>query len=548
MTAPSQAGRATTLLLVGAALLRLQGLGWDAWANLHPDERNLVAAAHGLWFPGGMVPGFHAYNGLALAAPKLVAFLACGPEPGYPCVTWAARLVSALLSGGAVWVAWRIALRLGGDAAGLMALLLVGLSAPLLQWSHFGTTESALTLAVLALWLQAMRFLSGEDGVWRTALASGAILGLGLGMKTTAGIFALLPLAALALGARRLDRRAVLAVPAGVALALALLAATTPALLLATADYLSVMRFEGDVVAGRADVFWTWQFAHARPVAFETAQLWRMMDGTALLLAAPGLVWALRRGGAGAWVVLPLVLAYLATILGWHARFTRYLAPVLPVLLVLAALGAAWLWRALPARTPRVALVVALALPALTGLSMAASYRSPDSRLLAAEDLAARLRPGDTVLLEPRDVGPSGFGEAEVRVLPLMDDGAGDKLDRIAADLEAGDWMLLYSRRHWAVLPVLPERFPEMCAYYAALAAGDLGYRVVARFARAAPLGRLVEPGLHSEETRVVFDRPVVYLLQNQGRLVAADLRDRIAAPPADCRPATIQAGFERPR
>lgn len=546
MTAQGAARAIPWLLALGVAL-RLQGLGWDGGAGLHPDERNLAVGAAALRFPGGLIPEFHAYNGLALLLPKALAVLACGPEPGLPCVTWAARLVSALCAAGALALAARIAHRLGGPVAAALALVLAGLSAPLVQWAHFGTTESALTLAVLALWWLAIRFLDGRDGVWRAALGSGAVLGLAMGTKTTAAAFALIPLAALLLGRGRLGQAAVAAVPAAALLALALLLLTTPALVVATRDYLGVMRFEGDVVAGRADVFWTWQFEGARPGLFEASQLWRMMDGTGLLLAGAGLLWGWRRGGAALWVAMPFAVLYMATILGWHARFTRYLAPALPILLVLAALGAAWAWEGLRGRTARVALVLALLPPAAAGLSTALSFRSPDSRLLAAQDLRARLAPGDLVLLEPRDVGPAAFEGVETRVLPLTEPSGGEKLDALARDLAEGDWMLIYSRRHWAVLPRL-ARFPEMCGYYAALAGGTLGWEVVARFRRAAPLGPLLDPDLGSEETREVFDRPLVHLLQNTGRLGAGEIRARIEGGGQGCAPEAIRDALARPR
>ncbi len=528
-------------------LLRLQGLLWDEGRLYHPDELNLVIAAGKLVFPGGMVPDFHAYNGLALALPKGLAVLLCGPEPWAGCISLAARLISAICAGVALWLGYRIALRLGGPLAGGLALGLLGLSAPLIQWAHFGTTESALTLAVLAAWAQGLRYLDGQDGPWRAGLGWALILGLALGEKTSAAVIGIMPLAALVLRPGGPGRGWALALLVAVLLAAALFVLTTPALIYATQDYLDVMRFEGDVVAGRADVFWTWQFEGAVAGLYELHQLWGMTGGAGLVLAVLGIAISLRRRDRGAVLGLAFLILYLAIILAWQARFTRYLAPVLPVLLVFAALGGAALWARLRGTTLRLAFALALLPAALAGLSLAASYRFPDSRIAAAAALAARVQKGDVVLLEPRDVGPADFPGASVALLPVMEPASPEKTAQLAAALAQGDWMVIYSRRHWAVLPHL-ARFPEMCGYYAALTRGDLGYEVALNVPRFAPLGRFLTPGLAAEETRVVFDRPEVFVLRRVNRLPADEMLARITAPGQDCQAEVLLDNLRRPR
>lgn len=539
--------RPWVLPLALLVLLRLQGLMWDEGRLYHPDEFNLVFAAGKLVFPGGMVPDFHAYNGLALALPKGLAVVLCGPAPGGSCISLAARLISALCAGAALWLAFRIALRLGGASAGGLALGLLGLSAPLIQWAHFGTTESALTLAVLAAWAQGLRYLEGQDGPWRAGLGWALILGLALGEKSSTAVIGIIPLAALLLRPDGRGRGWLLAVPVSVLLAAGLFLLTTPALIYATQDYLAVMRFEGDVVAGRTDVFWTWQFEGAVAGLYELRQLWSMTGGAGLVLAVLGIAAALRRRDRGAALGLAFLILYLAIIVTWHARFTRYLAPVLPVLLIFAALGGTALWTRLRGTTLRLAFGLALAPAALAGLSLAASYRFPDSRIAAAAALEARVQKGDVVLLEPRDIGPSEFAGASVVTLPLMEPSTPDKPGQLAAALAQGDWMVLYSRRHWAVLPHL-ARFPEMCGYYAALTRGDLGYEVALDVPRFAPLGGFLSPGLGAEETRVVFDRPEVFVLRRVNRLPPEEMLARITAPGQDCRAEVLLDNLRRPR
>ena len=83
------------LAVLAGAVLRFQGLGWDGWHQFHPDERNLADAARALSFPDALLPGFHAYNGLALYLPRALAWAVFGPAPDMAVVTWAARFLSA---------------------------------------------------------------------------------------------------------------------------------------------------------------------------------------------------------------------------------------------------------------------------------------------------------------------------------------------------------------------------------------------------------------------------------------------------------------------
>ncbi|NGM46205.1 hypothetical protein G5B31_11735 [Rhodobacter sp. SGA-6-6] len=523
-------------LLLAALVLRLQGLDWDQGRGLHPDEGNLVRAAAALG-PGRWIPAFHAYNDLALWLPKLAAAPFCDTS-AEPCLRAAARVLSALFSAVSVWAMAAIALRLAGQPAMLATALIAATSAPLIQWAHFGTTESALVLLTALLWLQALRWQRGEIGNSGLALTSALLLAAGFGIKTSALAAAVIPLAALAVTRRPLGpslRTLAWALPLTAALALA----AVPSLIFAPADWLAVMRFERGVVDGSLEVFWTRQFAAGSGPLFQLRQLWGATAGAGLALAALGLLAPADRL-RGLVPGLAFALVYAGLSFGWHAAFFRYLAPLFPALLVLAGLGAARLL-ALPSQTARALAGAGLALMAVTGLDLAASYQATDPRVLAEAALRTRAAPGARLAVEPYD-SPQTAG-LETLVLPLEDPDPA----ALAGVLAASDWMLVASRRNWAVLPGHPAA-PLACGYYAALTAGDLGWRPVALFRRASPFGPLLQPDLAAEETRSVFDRPQVILLRNEERLDAATLADRLSAPPGDCTPAALAAAWERPR
>ena len=528
-------------LILADLILRLQGLDWDEGRGLHPDEGNLVRAAASLGWTR-LIPDFHAYNDLALWLPKLLARPFCDTSLEY-CLRLSARAVSALFSAAAVWAMAALAGRLAGRGAALATALAAGASAPLIQWAHFGTTESALVFLVAALWLQAVRWQQGVIGPTGMALVTALLLGLGFGLKTSVVAMAIIPLIALVL-AGRVDAARLRALAWAVPLTVVLALASTPSLIFATSDWLATMRFENGVVTGSTPVFWTRQFEGISGPLYQLRQLWGGTEGVGLLLALAGLVLTPRPQWRNLAPGFGFAILYAGLTFGWHAAFFRYLAPLFPVVLVLAGIGAARIVEQVPSRSARTLVGAALALITLTGLDLAASYQARDPRLLAEAELTARARPADTLAIEPRDTPMTGA--LATVVLPLD----GPDPTAIATALAGADWLLVASRRNWAVLPRVPNEAPVACGYYLALLRGELGFRPVATFRRPTPFGPLLEPGLAGEETRTVFDRPTLYLLRNDLRLDAATLAARIASPAngADCTPDVLAALWGRTR
>lgn len=529
------------LVLAGAAL-RLTGLNWDEGRGLHPDEGNLVRAALTLGIEGRLIPDFHAYNDLALWLPRLLSAPFCAAADA-GCLTHAARLLSALMSVAAIPLAAGLARQMAGPVAGIAAAAAFAGSAPLVQWAHFGTTESALVLIVTALWFVAVRWQSGQIGDRAAALWSGGMIGLGFGLKTTVLVLAILPLTALVLAGRPQAGR-LRAAALGLGLAMALALATTPSLIFATDEWLAVMRFESDVVSGRLQVFWTDQFHGTVPGWYELQQLWSATSGAGVLLAGLGLVLLPRRSWRLAAPAVILAVLYGAIILGWQARFVRYLAPLVPVILVLAGVAVGRLAQPLVSRAALACGVAGVGLMVLAGVDQAAIYLRPDPRIVAEAMLATRAAPDEAVSIEPHDLAQTG-GHSRLE-LPLS--GQEVTADDLATPLSRAGWIMIASRRNWAVLPRQPDAPKAICGFYAGLANGDLGFVPVAHVARDGPFGRLFAPGLSSEETRRVFDRPEVILLRNEAGLPADEIARRIARP-ADasaCSAEVLQKAWRR--
>jgi len=536
--------RAVWLLALLALALRLFGLNWDGGRGLHPDEGNLVRAALSLGVGGRLLPEFHAYNDLALWLPRLVSLPFCDSNDG-ACLTLVARALSATLSAVLILPGAGVAFLLAsadgdiqaGRIAGLVAAAALALSAPLVQWGHFGTTESAMALLVGLAWFLAAHWQAGHMTDRAFVLSMAVTLGVGFGFKTTALAVALLPVLALALSPRAPVTRLRLGVWLGV-VALAQGLAFAPSVIFATEPWLAVMRFEGGVVDGSVPVFWTAQFTGTSPVVFQLGQLWSITQGAGFVLALLALWLMPRSGWRMALPGLAFALVYAALTFGWHAKFTRYLAPLLPIVLILAGVAIGRMAMVLHARSPLAAGLAGLGLMGLAGLDMASAYAKPDPRLAMEAVIASQTPPDSVIAVEPRDMAQLA-GRRSVS-LPLANPDLTPQT--LAETLAQADWLVVASRRNWEVLPRQPGRPAAICAHYAGLVDGTLGFFPYHRTARVGLLGRLFAPGLHAEETRAVFDRPNMILFRKTEGLGIEELTNRLSAvrPSVDCAPSTL--------
>ncbi len=245
--------------------------------------------------------------------------------------------------------------------AGLLAGLLVALSATLIHGSHTIVTDGV--MAALALWA-VERMIAYRAGAGAGALAAASLLtGLAIGAKYPAALL-VIPLV-WAITTRR-DAGWLTLVPslAGVMLTFA---ATSPFLFASAAQ----ARFDLLRIADLVSQGQLGSFEHPSALYY-LRTLARDFGWLALALLGLALITFRRapereRGLAGVWLYL---IAFAAPMVLGRVEFERYLVPIVPaaaLLLAVAALAAPEVWPALPlvAREPvRALLILALAAPA----------------------------------------------------------------------------------------------------------------------------------------------------------------------------------------
>ncbi len=281
----------------------------------------------------------------------------------------------------------------------------------------------------------------------------------------------------------------------------------------------------------------------------------------ASMIAFAALVATLRvrsRESRGTVLLLSWVVPYLLVTGAFQVKFTRYLIPVTPLLVLFGAqmLFHLWQWAASYRRWLRHAVaVVMVALVAVTGLYALAYtgvYQDPHTAVRSSEWIKRNVPEGTVILMEHWEEGLPDLGRYEVPRLPVYENDTPHKLDGMAADLARADYVLFYSNRLYGAITRLPERYPVTSAYYRLLFGGGLGYRLAnvetaypnlagvtlvddtyERPGLPTPEGQEKPRGLninlgYADESFSAYDHPKGLVFEKVERLDADTIRDRI--------------------
>lgn len=363
---PTVASLPLLAILVLAAALRFSGLGFGLRHPPHSDERVFVESVQQMMAAGDLDHRYYEYPGLVFYLLMPVLWLwPGGTEPG-PAAYLAARALIAASGVLACGLLHRLGRELAGPRPAFLAGLLLAVSPVAVETAH--TLRPDVVLQALALLaLLAFRRL-GPD--WRGDVLAGAALGLAGAAKFSAALLVPAYLAARLLAPGRFLRGVLVA---GVVAVLVFLL-FTPYAVLHPAAFLEGMRvqlgYHYDEEA-RPSVSYGGMLLQYLGVAVEAVGV------PGALLALAGAMSARRdwRGWAPAALLFAGTLLVLATS---DVRHERFLLPALPLVFLLAGLGA---FRLAPRRWTFVAVaLLAAALPFLASFTFVRAVSGPGTR------------------------------------------------------------------------------------------------------------------------------------------------------------------------
>ncbi|MDO9028560.1 MAG: glycosyltransferase family 39 protein, partial [Candidatus Roizmanbacteria bacterium] len=375
------------LLVIGLLVYsRFTNLGWGLPYPMHPDERNMGNALQSLkcefsirQLADCFNPHFFAYGQFPLYLGYLLIWILKGFKNfGTMIISFeeaviSLRVISAMASVINAIIIIKIIkniIKKNSYLLSFISYLLVIFSPFFIQFSHFGTTESLLMLfysLIIYLSMQLLKRRTTYEVVW-LALVSG----LAIATKVSSIIFIAVPLITILSSLRSWDRYKNL-IKFGL-LTTIFMTLFSPHNLINFRDFASSIRFESDVALGRVMVFYTRQFFNTVPVWFQLMKIFPYALGWAVFILGSlgvlgGLGWKDRKIN----LLRFAILVYFIPNAFLFAKWSRFMAPVFPLMLALAIL----FLLEIRIKIIKIIIVIIAILPGIAYLSV---YQNPDVR------------------------------------------------------------------------------------------------------------------------------------------------------------------------
>ena len=633
------------LILAVALALRLHGVDWDSGYGFHPDERDIYMRSGCMYDLLTEAPGYRqcgyvggqpeAVSGL----PSLEVAFDAGRSPLNPHwfplgsiliyvmvafrsvverftdisaldMRYVGRPLSALADVGSVFMVYLLGRRMYGLGVGLLAAALTAVAVIHIQNSHFYRPETFSVFFTLASLWAMLRMVE------RKRLRDSALLGLlsGLALAPKVNVLPLVVPMAFAYGYRLFDsvegrwreispqvvQRVLAHALLAAGIAVAVFFATAPYALLDFREFVGDLAFQANMARNAGTLPFTIQYIDTPPFLYQFQQTavwglglplgalaWAAIPFTAMLaLTSPHT----RRADL---LLLAWVVPGLLILESFEVRFQRYLFPLMPLMILMAARMLMWLvhlGRSL-ASSPGLAEVGGahrgvltllgsfpasrLALKWLPVVLVAAVTAATAFYALAFERVYARDHPAIAASRWINQQVPQGTAivsdnhwdefipnlyQYSVWQFPVYDPDSPEKMASLAGHLAEAEYLVFYSNRPYGSVARVPDRYPLSSSYYRQLFQGKLGYRLEKSFTsfpellgvsfQDDPYGRAglprPEPSLpeetsfltlnlgYADDNVVGYDHPRVLVFRNVERIPESTLRLTLAGLGAD--------------
>lgn len=541
---------ALTLL---AAYLRFPGI--EHGIGIHPDERDILNRVRSLSWENPYPHAFH-YGHLPhyllwaiTSAIKAVGYELTGAD-----YSAAGRALGIFISVLAIPGVALLGLRLSGSkVVAFLSALLLAVNIFHLQNSRFFTPDAPLTTVVV--WALLFYTLIYDRGRVLDFILGGVLIGAALAVKIS-GLTLFLPFAYAVLATRHRSWSGKLALgTAGVLVALGVFAALQPYSIINLGSVYRDNLAEIEMVRGDALRPYTVQYINTPAYVYPIEQMLRHTLGWPLGIAAlTGILYQIWQrlvvGANNGTGLLLWLLAVLLTVSGQLVKFPRYLLPIYPLLIIYGVILLVAIWSALNKSRFKglawVPVTVVLISSAAGGLALHLYYWRDHPYTEAGRWICSEV-PAGSFLIHSHwdDFLPPSIPECEEfsaasrsyrSLAPFYDPDSRQKIAGLVEVLAEGDYLIFPTRRIYASIPRMPERYPHTVRLLQRLFAEQLGYRLIKVFSATPSWGPFQFLSKQTDESLVVYDHPKVLVFKNIDRFSPRKLMGAVLAPqsPAD--------------
>ena len=542
----SRAVGALLAALLFGSILRLNGIDWGTdpetgrFHAFHPDESTVIRNSRWVGtdlrqvqMPYGFFPAYLLWGISSLAGVSLAPESNSGLRDAHIL----ARAITAVMSIASIGILFLIARALGGGLTAALSAVLLAFCFGHVQQAHYYTVDPLLTaIAVLCLYLIQRMPQAGAG----TYAACGILVGTAVGTRLV-GLLLVVPFLVqhLPMDWYRSPAR-VLRSLVSVRTFLFLTAVLLVAVACEPFSVLEPGKFFGDdklltwrqslkVSLGERVFPWSLYDMGTTPFLFHLTDLLPYSLGLPLFAASiAGCVLAVVLRNRAALVLLSWIAVYFVAVGGHHLKPIRYVLPLLPPLIVLAAWACALCWRRVGFRP------VAWGVPAIVvsatvaiGLTTWNIYGRTDARIEAARWIDANVPGGERVLTEvggfPTDwmVSPPRRKRPVRAAYFIHTKDCGTELAQIQhvrGLLQDVRWIALVEENRERQFLAAAGTYPVGHGLYSRLKSGRLGFSQVARFKTTPGAEQAAFRRPYDESTMTAFDHPTVTIYRRRDK------------------------------
>jgi len=569
------------LLILAVFYSRFVGLTWGLPYPFHPDERNMANALQSLTctlhplsstfqptlypllstFKDCFNPHFFAYGQLPLYIGYILIQLSSifihgsfVKEISFTSAVLSLRLISAISTIASIYVLYRLLRDYFSDIFEKNLLIYIipfFIFAPfLIQFGHFGTTESTLILLYLLVNYVCLSVLKKNIVTKKSLIGTGIIIGIAVGIKISSLSFGLLPLVTI-LFVSFFNKQKIWKKLLGIVLqtflfSLVLLTAsiiTSPQNVISFSEFLGSIVYESSIARGTIAVFYTRQFLFSSPFIYQLKYIFPYALGIGSFVLFLLSFFLLSYKDKRINLLRFSFLLYFIPASLIFAKWSRFMAPLLPIALIFVTLSIGRILKLtdkmILKKSVLIALIILLSIPGIAYLSI---YLNKDVRESASEWIYKNIPDNARILSEtanvvdiPLFISNTIFSNKRFEVASFdfyNIDTSKELQDALVSNVKTADYIFIPSKRifasHTCFLKTIPDfgysidrckklraLYPVVNEYYDKIENGELGFKLVQTITSypsitifGKTLLELNDEG--ADETWTVFDHPVI--------------------------------------
>ncbi len=528
--------------------IRLYNLSWGTPFYFHPDERNIASSVSQLAFPFQMNPHFFAYGSFPIYCIYFTGILTNVvsntflniPSQNIFFITFEqammiSRIYSVLFSIIILLLLLISSTYFRSVLARSFCFIVATLSPGLIQFAHFGTFETWLTLWALLLFYVCLKIATRLS--LKPIVIAGTISGLMLATKISSLPLITLPL--IAGGLHLLNNKQfyvdwlIKAFPLyflyGMIIT-CLFFITSPFTLLDHVSFQSSLNYEMRVALGTLPVFYTGEFFNTTPILFQFVRIYPFLLNPLLVGVFVISFWVTcyhaytQKNIFSILIILFYLILFLPQTFIF-AKWTRYIIPTLPFIYLMCGffidkLASSEKWKSISFLGFSSCILISVI---YTFSFFITAYTHNDTRISAAAWTTSHIPSHAPILSEVYDLGITPFNPyfSSITLFNFYDLDSNIDLEKtLQSHLATTDYIIIPSQRIIKSRFANKEVFPKGYQFYKLLLQETLGFAKIYEtpcdiFCK---ITYLNDPIFSFEQTTSVFDRPTVMIYKNKYR------------------------------